>query len=1208
MVKAEFRGPQFGSEIISLVTTPNQAFEVGSIRVPGDYTLFNVRVEDADGNVLLERDPSLPPIQINVIEELLATSVTSRALTAEEITDLGIVFDDENFQVLNFSVGLTFGSNEVNIDLPVATPIDFFDPRNLRDLNAELAKITTDRLETLQIPNLQLMGFELKLPPRRILPELNLPPISGVIIIPGDIAFLNQFFSVFIQTTNLAPDGSGLEVLNATAAISLPLGEDDIEETGDDPLRLAETIESGIQSILPLIDENDVDTIFPSKTNSAQFLVEGLREGSHVMDFDITGDVFIPSLGEAIPIEGFASGIVEVKNPTFDVILAHPNIVREGEAYSIFATVTNTSISPANFFSLNINSRGLSGARLAEDETGMKMVETIPAGESETFEFNMIANITGEVTGTVFLADEGINGSFILTTGVGDTGIPLSADTLVLPIATKYLPEEPDITFATVRMLGQAYSVATAPAGTLPSNIPRINQSYVFDRGGNLGFAGVHTAFGQGTTRTAQDIVMDYFGADILRLNELIDQGVEFPGGASKLEQDIRAFDVLRRAADAGHNLTNTLADMLLPEVETQTLAEFQRSWAETFASRPAHLSFGVSSQGPPVLISVTDSSDNTTGQLNLDDEIQRDIPFADQFNFPRTTSGNDTLILFAAPQSETYQFEFVSPETTNATFSLIVPLNGNMVQVTYENILLSANAKGEMTWNSTEDNEYLISIDNNSDGIFESVLTPLLVTDIQDAPPSVIAVQQWGKGEFPLIVSSNPESNFYRGDAFGRLVGVLFNEDITKASAEELTNYTLEDNRANVSVLQTGNRLAFISLNKPVGPFIERSLTINNFTDYRGLTQSTETLPIMIDPELGDGAVYQGNVTQADGTPVPFAEIEYIQLITFCSLFDCFEVPVGVSDFTADANGQVNLDFILQDGLGPFRLRAFEPESEELAQAFTSVQFDGQRLNFDLILPGLAELRGRVFEPDGTPVEGTNPTIDNFPFAVFAQNVSTGELIATWINPEGNYQFPDSFEFSDGTSVESQPLTVGNVILRVVRTSDQFTALTTVNLEAVEDSETQDLILQPPNAYETVSGRVFENDGVTPASNVSIQVAGEIFLRQGLYSQQRQLSVIGVTQTDDEGFFQIEDVPVGNIEILAIRETTFEQTNAVSFLEFGDPANINLVLPGLGGTVRGVVRDSLGNLVANAQVAAGPYLVTTDENGFFENIQSTSR
>lgn len=443
-IKAELSGPSFGTGSVTVTGLPNQLMEVPVFKVAGDHTLTNVRLVDGQGNVILYRDPSLDAVVINVIDKLLVTQVTSRPLTLDEIKEKGIVIDQENFTAMNFSVGLTLGSEKVVIDLPVLIPTsnqsEFATGPQQAGLRWEQRTVYEPaRFASVSIPNLTLAGFSLSAPPEvEDGKKISIPPINGVMIIPGNIAFLHQFFSVILQASNVAPESSGLVLENASATIVLPLGGDGIKETGDDPLRVAATQSGGVQEVLPLLDASGSDHIIPQGTNNAEFLVEGLKEGTHQVNFDIKGDLYVPSLGKTVQMTGKAAGVVQVKNPTFSIVLAHPDVVREGEAYSIFATVTNTSSSPANLFQLRLLSRSLSGARLADGETGLKTLDSLPPGQSQSFEFHLVARTTGEVTGTVFLADEGINGSFVLTTGVGDTGIPLSPDTLVLPQTVDY--------------------------------------------------------------------------------------------------------------------------------------------------------------------------------------------------------------------------------------------------------------------------------------------------------------------------------------------------------------------------------------------------------------------------------------------------------------------------------------------------------------------------------------------------------------------------------------------------------------------------------------------------------------------------------------------------------------------------------------------------------------------------------------------------
>ncbi|MBT6177181.1 MAG: hypothetical protein HOI23_08020, partial [Deltaproteobacteria bacterium] len=421
-VSAQLQGPGM-SEPQEVVGVLGGYLELPPLVVPGSYQLSAVKVLSASGNVLTQRDPRLPAIELTVLDELLVTSVTSRPLDTDEINDKGIVIDEDNFTVLNFAVGMVVDSEEVSIDLPVALP------RQTNEISGAGsggggAPIILDKsdLDFLNIPNLSVSGFTLSRPEESASEDDFSAPISGLMIIPGNIAYLNQFFSVLLAATNIAGEQSGIVLEDPQATIMLPTGDDGIlSGDGDDPLRMAE-LDGGQPQTLPLLGDH-ADGIHPQSTHQAEYLVEGLREGTHVVEFDLSGTLSIPGAPEGLPLEGVARGIVQVRNPTFTLNLSHPDVVRVDEPYRLYASVTNTSNAPANLFTLSLDPLGLMGARLADGETSSRSLETLAAGETREFVFELVALINGEVTATVFLADPGINGAFLLRTGVGDTGI-----------------------------------------------------------------------------------------------------------------------------------------------------------------------------------------------------------------------------------------------------------------------------------------------------------------------------------------------------------------------------------------------------------------------------------------------------------------------------------------------------------------------------------------------------------------------------------------------------------------------------------------------------------------------------------------------------------------------------------------------------------------------------------------------------------------
>lgn len=1225
VVKADLTGPAYGEDYYTIEGPPNGLMELPNLQVDGDYSLRDVRLEDGRGNVILRRHPGKERIRIKVIKKLLVTQVTSRALTLDEIKEKGIVIDEKNFTAVNFTVGLTLGSEKVEIDMPIAIPTAKAEVTELRPPDLTRLPEVQQAFDRINIPNFSLSGFQLRVPPElKETKGIELPPINGVIVIPGNIGFLNQFFSVILQATNVAPDGSRLILREAKANIVLPLGKDGIKASGDDPLQVAATRDHGSQEGLPLLDAEGSDSIVPQATNQAEFLVEGLREGTHRVDFDIHGELFIPQLGKTVPMTGSAGGVVQVRNPTFNITLAHPDVVREGEAYSLFATVTNTSSVMANLFQLGLNTRSLSGAHLADDEEDLKKLESLGPGQAETFEFKLVAMTTGEVSGTVFLADEGINGSFLLTTGVGDTGIPLSPDTLVLPKEARYLPKQPDLLFQAVRLLGQAYSVATAPAGKLPPEIPRMRKGFVFDQAVSLAQAGLRTRFGQSALSAARDIAMDYVGGDIPRLDEL------YPDNEQARESrraDLVAFDVLRRLADAGHDFSEVLGEMLAAQMTNPAeVALLQADWAEVYASRPAHLSFGVSSQGPPPALRITDAQGNVLGQDADSAEIRRELPFAARLPLFQDEEQSATLLLLTVPGSPSYEMAFDSPPSQGLRASLVLPAVGGMEQVVFPEVSFESAAHGTIRWQpaaaaAAEAPALLrLELDTDGDGRPDQTLEPETRVAVVDRGPGLLGVRQWAKGGQPHV-----QPSFERGDPIGRMLGVLYDEPVDMGTATDPSNYRVAENQVLQATLQPDRRLVFMVLERPVGPFVERELDVSGVNDTRGNAIGGGIRLIAPDPDRGIGGRFRGQVVQADGKPVPFATVKYIQplekkaLLTGGCLDDSEVRDAVITTYEADREGRFSIDYVLQADFPPdcpdnidiwlnehsppgtqnFKLEATDPQTGETGKVSTRIHFDGQSMGLKVVIRGYGTIKGRALTEDGTPIVGGDP--GGGALWVRARNISTGEWFSTWVDAEGNYAFPRDFTDKNGKRTEVPRMPTGNVILQLVRPSDGYTAVTTVNLPGGGATVVQDLVMIPPNRYSRVSGRVLEADGVTGAANVKVQIAGEVLSGIDLYDRQYQQAVVGSILTDKNGNFAFEQVPTGPVEVRAFRQATYEQARAGSQLDEGKEQSLVLVFPGTGGTVRGLVRDALGNPVAGASVAGGPTLTEADGGGFFE-------
>ena len=175
--------------------------------------------------------------------------------------------------------------------------------------------------------------------------------------------------------------------------------------------------------------------------------------------FNIAGTLHGLPIGP-VQVTGRAAGSVLVRNPSFTLTFTHPDTVAAGERYSLDVTVTNTSASPANFVSLNLFSQNVSGATVVGD--GSRQIDSIPAGDSASVSFDLVSRITGKVTAATLDSDENVQGRFSLKSAVGELGVPVSPDSLILPSEANALPA--DVRSAVLGLLGKAWAVATAPA------------------------------------------------------------------------------------------------------------------------------------------------------------------------------------------------------------------------------------------------------------------------------------------------------------------------------------------------------------------------------------------------------------------------------------------------------------------------------------------------------------------------------------------------------------------------------------------------------------------------------------------------------------------------------------------------------------------------------------------------------------------------
>ncbi len=188
----------------------------------------------------------------------------------------------------------------------------------------------------------------------------------------------------------------------------------------------------------------------------------------------------------------------------------------------------------------------------------------------------------------------------------------------------------------------------------------------------------------------------------------------------------------------------------------------------------------------------------------------------------------------------------------------------------------------------------------------------------------------------------------------------MLFSEEVTaqsvqdKFTAEDITHYSLDGNAVVGVALQPGGRIAFLALRDPIGPFVPRTITIQDVADLRGQSMGAQTSPIEITvddvarrrvrPRAARRGLAGSVRERAAVLPCPAAvgEIHW----------------VGISSKSADADGKYSWDYVLRSAVASSRST---PRPTSSAICGSTSQRNGQRLNVDIVLLGRGTLQGRT-------------------------------------------------------------------------------------------------------------------------------------------------------------------------------------------------------------------------------------------------------
>ncbi len=1212
-VRAVLRGPAFPQPYI-LSGPPNRPLIFPPINLVGNYELDNIQLVDAvTGAVRMEGSPSSVPIQ--VFANVLVSQVTSTPLTLDQIQQLGIDIDEQDFSAIQFNISFTVNGETIPISMPVVAP-KFTQSTELIPSDQLQAQLTQAALIN------QQLSKTIQLPPQLTLPQLNfqvqginfqpvdatgnglnlqIPPIPAVMVIPGNIGFLDQFFSVQIFTENGSPQGSNLIVSNCQATLDLPVGPSGIPVTnvdypGDAPLNYAHIgpnhVIEPIQSILkpgPDGQLNDGSPLLnPGDTGQAEFLVVGQQEGTWLMNINLTAQLYGLEAGP-VTVRGQAAGSVLVQNPKFSISFTVPSVVRSGNPFQASATLFNTGTTPANLVSITLYSNSLSGVVFAPGQGQTYQIRTLEPGQSFTVTYNLISEVTGAVGfSDISTSNDHLNGQFSLSLAVDQRGVALSPNSLALPSAVNLLP--PQVLAAANAVLGQALGVSTAaqlPLGVLP-----IQSATVTERALELAEAGQRLQYGDLLKRVLPDLLRDWQG-----------------GRASD-----DGFDQLIRRTDAG----SQWASALFGAMETNAML----TGVGQLLDRAADLAgldqqFVVAAANP--------------GQLRADFTSGTNEAIVGSSSQPYALIYPGTNGVWAVTEDEldaVYTWSFTNGLATADMAVLIVSSNGSAQSLrwTVQNPPVTA-----LYHFALSDPTKSLQVDTNGDGTVDFTL-PATQSTFNELPPTLIAVQQdltvnAGRPAIPCI-----GPNYLN---YGTVLAVVYSKPVNQAGAGTPSSYTLDGNNgADSAQIQPNGRVALLNLYKGISDIIPRTLTITNVTDPHGNPLTAGVSPVLcLDPENGEqpfknGVAVIGRVLHSDGTAAPGIPVT-LTMNDRANSGTCQPFIVRVSQVLTDTNGNFNFDFVMAGipytisatdtgGLSSNALAIIEQATIGqgadagllMAAANASPQAQQQLLGlFDagslqqavIVVQGLQ----RVVLNDVVGL-GSGRVGQTVPFALRfrGQGIVDGQVVAadgvTGVRNAAVNLFPDPTSLIQGSGVFSDVngdfsfvgIPLGPFSISVATSDGRQAQL--VGILSVPGQITNITVVLPNVATPvgTLAGEVFNADNLTPNGNGTVYI--------GKYTGKIVAGLIAAVPVDANGFWIATNLPVQPWDLVAItadhstigvRTTITPVANQVTY------ANITLQAATV---VYGRVQFADGRPASGALVAGGIALATADTNGDF--------
>ncbi len=939
------------------------------------YAVSNVKLVH-QGRTLVEAGS----LSITCLGELLVSSVTATPITSmEEMRQAGIQLGAGAYEAKKFKIALVMGSRSVNLTIPIARPVHngLLNPRGDGSIVGRLE--LKDAFEAdVAVPDLGVHVVDILPEPTFTLSRPEVRPLleqsfKSVVVIPVSIKFLKNFFKVNLLVLNVLQEGAPYVVRGLKAEALLPPGADGSRGTDDDPLKLVSGEGVTAATIKPIYGHDalgkpsEAETVVKAgQSGSAQWLVKGDREGCHLLQFRIQGEFSGGLLTGPIPIQGMARGKVMVQNPTFNLLLVHPEVVRRNEVYTLEARLTNTSDKPALDVSINLDMARLAGVTLADEkETASRNVKEIPPHGEVVFTWRLKAMRNGEVVGT-YQALEGLTGGFSLGMALGERSIRLSPDTLVLPQTLSSLPEY--LREAILRVLGQAHSIATSKSALPPGVLPIDTATITSRLAASLNEAGLFLRMGVARNR----VLLDLWAA-FTRNSD---------GG----------FDQLMRTTEAGHQLRSAFLRLL-------------QEWSAPGTAQDAlqELAPAVMAQGGSALALFDTTAPGLVVGARCEDGAQLVgggvLPLLGPAGAALAVQGHSQLI--QVPQGHGSVTLWARNEGTSdleVTLQCLAAQAAAGVPPTLNQYLVRIPRGATAFLNLGEGRGPSVRLDSGGQAL------PNTTLDVLEEPFRVLAVHRYdlgldpsaspygtqvlvlfNKANTPLALPSG-DAGYTRGNT---VVSVQGNTLWRKVMAPNPKDGTKPE--APPAVVQMTPRIVSIYLEKPVGPNETRTLTLSDGSDDRWTSIAGQSLgeprrwPIACSTVPG-GAKVKGKVRKATGETISGLGCTYSYYYFTSMVEGGVDLQTGYTflDMEADyyalitnampigQDGDYEIDFApepTKTALGPLFIIATTPLGQAWGQA--TVLGPNTTIEMDLVLEGKGDVFGTITDGAGRPLEG---------------------------------------------------------------------------------------------------------------------------------------------------------------------------------------------------------------------------------------------